>query len=160
MVFGSHPIRSIYLITSDVMKRTQFHKGDPIFNTKLLKHTNFLEIKTAAAWLRSDWMSHSKERCDQLSLFSSVCTVHSARSAFSVRSSFGTSLSHFSEKTTTIFLCSASVSLFLCRWRNAKVPAQCIFIFLKSHTAVYSIEWWQHTRVVLFGWPDGFAKAR
>ena len=127
MVFGSHPIRSIYLITSDVMKRTQFHKGDPIFNTKLLKHTNFLEIKTAAARLRSDWMSHSKERCDQLSLFSSVCTVHSARSAFSVRSSFGTSLSHFSEKTTTIFLCSDSVSLF---FAGGETPKYLLNVFL------------------------------
>ena len=34
MVFGtlSH---SVVLITSDVMKRTQFHKGNPIVNTQL-----------------------------------------------------------------------------------------------------------------------------
>ena len=27
-------------VTSDVMKLTQFHKGDSIFNTQLFKHSN------------------------------------------------------------------------------------------------------------------------
>ena len=39
MVFGTHSTRNIVLITSYVMKLTQFHKGDPIFNT-LLEHSS------------------------------------------------------------------------------------------------------------------------
>lgn len=65
---------------SDIMKRTQFHKSDPIFFKQFLQciflHQLFVN-KTTAAWSQSDELCQSKAHCDQLTLHSSpVCAQY------------------------------------------------------------------------------------
>ena len=76
MVFGMHPTHSP---TSNLMKVTQFHKGDSTYNTQLLKHSIFCSTfslnQTAAACPRSVWISLKRNVALLILRSSPVCAI-------------------------------------------------------------------------------------
>ena len=110
-------------VTADLMKLTQFHKGDSIFNTPaqqcFLLH--FFFYQTAAAWPQSVWVSHKRNVaiswfCAVLQCVRAVHSTHSphertfqcAYHSFPATAHLGR---HFSKKKT-VFFCSSSVCPF------------------------------------------------
>jgi hypothetical protein len=81
MVFGTHPKHSP---TCNIGSYESYPKDIPFSIHIFLSTAGFFAppffYKTAAAWPRSVWISHSKERCNQLILRSSPvyprCTAH------------------------------------------------------------------------------------
>ena len=56
MVFGKHPTHTPH-VTSDLVKRTKFHKGDYIL---WFHFSIFFLNQTAATWPRSVWISNKR----------------------------------------------------------------------------------------------------
>ena len=119
MVFGgTHPPQ----VTSELMKLTQFHKGDSIFKAALLKHSpvfccTFIYFLSNCSSLTFQYLTKGTLRSADFGQFSSVCTAHSAHSAHE-RTFRGAYLSF---RATThlgtifrkhFFFCSGSICLF------------------------------------------------
>ena len=139
MVFGgTHPPHIAPQVTSELMKLTQFHKGDSIFKAALLKHSRvfcctFIYFLSNCSSLTFQYLTQGTLRSADFGQFSSVCTAHSAHSAhertfrsaylsFRATTHLGTIFrKHFSSARAPFVLSLLVV--------NAKVAAQCILFF-------------------------------